>query len=48
VRDREDELLDAFEGYDLERKPPALGYMSVKEETQERIFLYGPKGQPGR
>lgn len=43
VSDREEAVLEAFDGYQLERKPPALGYRSVKEKTQERIFLYGPK-----
>ena len=42
--DREDEVFRAFNPeYGLERKPPALGYRSVKAETQARIFLYGPK-----
>lgn len=42
--DREDEVFRHFNpAYDLERKPPALGYVSVKAETQARIFLYGPK-----
>lgn len=44
LSDREDEVFRAFNPkYDLERKPPALGYRSVKAETQARIFLYGPK-----
>ena len=43
VADREADVMDAFEGYELERKPPALGYRSVKRKTQERIFLYGPR-----
>ena len=42
--DREHEVFRAFNPeYGLERKPPALGYVSVKAETQARIFLYGPK-----
>lgn len=40
---REEAVLEAFEEYNLERKPPALGYRSVKQSTQEKIFLYGPK-----
>ena len=36
-------MLDAFDGYGLERKGPALGYASVKQSTQERIYLYGPR-----
>ena len=36
-------VLDAFDGYGLERKGPALGYASVKQSTQERIYLYGPR-----
>jgi len=43
VADREADVMDAFEGYELERKPPALGYRSVRRKTQERIFLYGPR-----
>ena len=44
LSDREDDVFRAFNPeYDLERKPPALGYRSVKAETQARIFLYGPK-----
>jgi EEF1A lysine methyltransferase 1 len=36
-------VMDAFRGYGLERKGAALGYHSVKQSTQERIFLYGPR-----
>ena len=36
-------VMDAFAGYGLERKGPALGYASVKQSTQERIYLYGPR-----
>ena len=43
ISDREAAVMEAFEGYNLERKPPALGYRSVKQGTQEKIFLYGPK-----
>lgn len=46
--DREEAVLEAFDGYTLERKPPALGYRSVKEKTQQRIFLYGPKFSSSR
>ena len=47
--DREDEVFRHFNpAYDLERKPPALGYVSVKAETQARIFLYGPKWRERR
>lgn len=43
---REDDMFRAFNPeYDLERKPPALGYVSVKAETQARIFLYGPRAK---
>ena len=43
ISDREDAVMDAFHGYGLERKGAALGYHSVKQSTQERIFLYGPR-----
>ena len=43
ISDREDAVMDAFAGYGLERKGPALGYASVKQSTQERIYLYGPR-----
>ena len=43
ISDREDAVMDAFRGYGLERKGAALGYHSVKQSTQERIFMYGPR-----
>lgn len=43
ISDREEAVMETFEEYNLERKPPALGYRSVKQGTQERIFLYGPR-----
>ena len=43
ISDREEAVLEAFADYNLERKPPALGYRSVKQDTQDKIFLYGPK-----
>lgn len=39
--DREEALLDAFDA--SARMGRALGYKSVKEDMQARIFLYGPK-----
>lgn len=39
--DREDALLEAFDA--SARMGRALGYKSVKEDMQARIFLYGPK-----
>jgi len=41
--DREEALVTEFEEYRLERQPPALGYRSVKDQTQAKIFLYGPQ-----
>ena len=46
--DREEAVLEAFDGYTLERKPPALGYRSVKEKTQQRIFLYADRSSRRR
>tara|TARA_B110000977_G_scaffold168850_1_gene218352 strand:+ start:11302 stop:12150 length:849 start_codon:yes stop_codon:yes gene_type:complete len=43
ISDREEDILKVFAEYNLERKPPALGYASVKQETQAKIFLYGPR-----
>jgi len=39
--DREEALLEAFDA--SARMGRALGYKSVKEDMQARIFLYGPK-----
>ena len=39
--DREEALLESFE--DSMRIGRALGYKSVKENTQAKIHLYGPK-----
>ena len=42
--DREDEIMAVFKEYNLQRKYPALRYRSVKEEMQNKIFLFAPKG----
>ncbi|PIE89188.1 MAG: hypothetical protein CR997_12510 [Acidobacteria bacterium] len=35
-------LLDTFSDYHLVRYPESLRYQSVKRQTQEKIFLFGP------
>ncbi len=36
-------LLDAFSDYHLARYPGSLRYKSVKRQTQEKIFMFGPE-----
>eukprot|EP00241_Pyramimonas_parkeae_P009530 CAMPEP_0114265006 /NCGR_PEP_ID=MMETSP0058-20121206/23612_1 /TAXON_ID=36894 /ORGANISM="Pyramimonas parkeae, CCMP726" /LENGTH=117 /DNA_ID=CAMNT_0001381923 /DNA_START=1 /DNA_END=354 /DNA_ORIENTATION=- len=42
--DREEQIKKVFKEYNLQRKYPALRYRSVKDDMQDKIFLFAPIG----